>query len=264
MPGRVDRAMPKLAANLSMMFNEVPFLERFGAAANAGFRAVEYLFPYDFEPEVIAQVLADHGLQQVLFNLPAGDWAAGERGLTALAGREAEYREGVDRAIAYAKALHCDAVHAMAGIADDTDPANVARYVANVQLLADACAPHGIRVLLEPINRQDIPGFFLHTTVQARDLMKRIDRPNVFLQLDLYHAQKSEGDLEKKIRDLAGVYAHVQIAGNPKRNEPNIGEVNYDYLLGVLDDAGYPGWVGCEYRPAGDTVAGLSWAAKYL
>jgi hydroxypyruvate isomerase len=256
--------MPKLAANLSMMFNEVPFLERFGLAARAKFKGVEYLSPFDHEPETIAQVLADHGLTQVLFNTPAGDWNAGERGLASLAGRESEFREGVDRAIAYAKVLKCDAVHGMAGIADDTDPANVERYIANIRFLADKCADHDIRVMLEPINRQDIPGFFLHTTVQARELMAKIDRKNVFLQLDLYHAQKSEGDLEKKVRDLTGVYGHVQIAGNPKRNEPNVGEVNYDYLLGVLDAVGYEGWVGCEYRPAGETVAGLGWATKYL
>jgi 2-dehydrotetronate isomerase len=256
--------MPKLAANLSMMFNEVPFLDRFEAAAKAGFRGVEYLFPYDYTPDELAARLRDNNVTQVLFNMPPGDWAAGERGLTALPKREDEFRAGVDRAITYARALGCDAVHAMAGILEDSGEANVARYIANVRIAADAFAPHGIRLLLEPINRRDMPGYFLHTTAQARALIERIDRANVFLQLDLYHAQVSEGDLEHKIRDLKALTAHVQIAGNPARHEPNLGEVNYDYLLDVLDETGYSGWVGCEYRPAGDTVAGLAWAARYL
>jgi hydroxypyruvate isomerase len=256
--------VPKLAANLSMMFTELPFLDRFAAAAQAGFRGVEYLFPYDFPVDDVAARLGENNLTQVLFNMPPGDWNAGERGLAALPQREDEFRTGVDRAASYAQALGCDAVHAMAGIVGDIQAANVARYIANVRIAADVFAPLGVRLLLEPINRRDMPGYFLHTTAQARELIERIDRPNVFLQLDLYHAQVSEGDLEHKIRDLAALTAHVQIAGNPARHEPNIGETNYDYLLGVLDDIGYSGWVGCEYRPAGDTVAGLGWAARYL
>lgn len=256
--------MPKLAANLSMMFNEVPFLERFEAAASAGFRGVEYLFPYEHPAAEIATRLEAHGLTQVLFNMPPGDWTAGERGIAALAGRESEFREGVGKAIEYALALNCKNLHAMAGLADDTDAATVTRYVANIQFAADELAKHDLRLMLEPINRRDIPRFFLHTTAQTQVMLERIARPNVFLQLDLYHAQISEGDLEHKIRDLAAITGHVQIAGNPKRNEPNVGEVNYDYLLGVLDDAGYAGWVGCEYRPAGATLDGLGWAATYL
>ena len=256
--------MPKLAANLSMMFGEVPFLERFGRAAAARFRGVEYLFPYEHEAGAIATLLEQHQLAQVLFNMPPGDWAAGERGIASLAGRESEFRDGVAKAIGYARSLHCASVHAMAGIADDADAMNVTRYVTNIQYAADELSKHQLRLMLEPINRRDIPGFFLHTTAQAQGLMKRIARPNVFLQLDLYHAQVSEGDLEQKIRDLAAITGHVQIAGNPKRNEPNIGEVNYGHLLHVLDEIGYAGWVGCEYRPAGDTVAGLGWATTYL
>jgi len=256
--------MPKLAANLSMMFNEVPFLDRFEAAAKAGFHGVEYLAPYDFPAEEIAARLRDHKLTQVLFNLPPGDWNAGDRGLTSVAGREDEYRAGVERGVSYARVLGCKTVHTMAGIADDTQDANVTRYIANVRIAADAFAAAGIRVLLEPINRRDMPGYFLHTTTQACALIERIDRPNVALQLDLYHAQVSEGDLERKIRNLHKVTGHVQIAGNPARHEPNLGEVDYDYLLGVLDETGYAGWVGCEYRPAGDTAAGLGWAARYL
>ncbi|MFN2459988.1 MAG: hydroxypyruvate isomerase family protein, partial [Candidatus Velthaea sp.] len=186
-------------------------------------------------------------LQQVLFNMPPGDWNAGERGIAALPGRDAEFRAGVERAVAYARALQCPSVHAMAGIADDADEATVARYVENLRFAADGLAGAGATLLLEPINRRDMPGYFLHTTTQARGLIERIDRPNVALQLDLYHAQISEGDLERKIRDLAPITGHVQIAGNPARHEPDAGEVNYDYVLAVLDDSGYTGWVGCEY-----------------
>lgn len=256
--------MPKLAANLSMMFNEKPFLDRFAAAAHAGFRGVEFLFPYEHGPDVVAAQLTDHHLAQALFNMPPGDWTAGERGLAALPGRETEFTAGIERALEYAQALSCPIVHAMAGLAADDDERNVATYVANIRAAADAFAKAGRRVVLEPINRRDMPGYFLHTTTQAIRLIEQIGRPNVALQLDLYHAQISEGDLEMKIRALLRQTAHVQIAGNPARHEPNTGEVNYDYLLGVLDAVGYDGWVGCEYRPAGDTVAGLGWADRYL
>jgi len=256
--------VPKLAANLSMMFNEDPFLERFAGAAQAGFRGVEFLFPYEYAPAAVAAALRDNGLTQALFNMPPGDWSAGERGIAALPGREAEFAAGVERALAYAQALNCPIVHAMAGLAADDDERNVATYVANIRAAADAFAHAGRRIVLEPINRRDMPGYFLHTTAQAMRLIATIDRPNVALQLDLYHAQISEGDLEVKIRTLLPHTAHVQIAGNPARHEPNIGEVNYDYLLGVLDAVNYDGWIGCEYRPAGDTVAGLGWAQRYL
>jgi hydroxypyruvate isomerase len=256
--------MPKLAANLSMMFNEVPFLERFAAAATSGFRAVEFLFPYDHEPDVVAGQLTAAHLTQALFNMPPGDWNGGERGLAALAGREAEFAAGIERALSYAEALDCPLVHAMAGFAAVDDERANATYVANIQAAADAFAPSGRRIVLEPINHRDMPGYFLNTTAQATALIERIARPNVALQLDLYHAQISEGDLDKKIRALQGVTAHVQIAGNPARNEPDVGEVNYPYLLDVLDEIGYAGWVGCEYRPASGTVAGLGWAKPYL
>jgi hydroxypyruvate isomerase len=256
--------VPKLAANLSMMFNEVPFLDRFAAAAASGFRAVEFLFPYDYEPEVVAARLHDARLTQALFNLPPGDWSAGERGMAALPGREAEFAAGIERALVYAQALACPIVHPMAGFAADDDERAIATYVKNIRAAADAFAAAGRRVVLEPINHRDMPGYFLHTTAQAAALIAKIDRPNVALQLDLYHAQISEGDLDRKIRALAPLTAHVQIAGNPARHEPDIGEVNYAYLFGVLDEVGYPGWVGCEYRPAGETVAGLGWAKPYL
>jgi hydroxypyruvate isomerase len=256
--------VPKLAANLSMMFNEVDFLDRFAAAAAAGFRAVEFLFPYDYEPEVVAGRLRSAGLELALFNLPPGDWNAGERGIAALPGREAEFAAGVERALLYAQASACPIVHAMSGCAADDDERAVATYVANVRVAADAFAGAGRRVVLEPINRRDMPGYFLHTTTQAAALIARIDRPNVALQLDLYHAQISEGDLERRIRALLPLIAHVQIAGNPARHEPDTGEVNYAYLLSVLDEVGYAGRIGCEYRPAAGTVAGLGWARPYL
>jgi hydroxypyruvate isomerase len=256
--------VPKLAANLSMMFNEVDFLDRFAAAAAAGFRAVEFLFPYDNEPEVVAGRLRSAGLELALFNLPPGDWNAGERGIAALPGREAEFAAGVERALLYAQASACPIVHAMSGCAADDDERAVATYVANVRVAADAFASAGRRVVLEPINRRDMPGYFLHTTTQAAALIARIDRPNVALQLDLYHAQISEGDLERRIRALLPLTAHVQIAGNPARHEPDTGEVNYAYLLGVLEEVGYAGRIGCEYRPAAGTVAGLGWARPYL
>jgi hydroxypyruvate isomerase len=256
--------MPKLAANLTMMFNEVPFLDRFAAAAHAGFRGVEYLFPYDHDAEVVARHLHGASLTQALFNMPPGDWNAGERGIGALPGREAEFAAGIERALTYASALACPLVHPMAGFAADDDERAIATYIANVRSAADAFAPAGRRIVLEPINHRDMPGYFLHTTAQAVALIERIDRPNVALQLDLYHAQISEGDLDRKIRALAPLTAHVQIAGNPARHEPNIGEVNYEYLLSVLDEVGYAGWIGCEYRPSAETVAGLGWAKRYL
>jgi hydroxypyruvate isomerase len=256
--------MPKLAANLSMMFNEVPFLDRFAAAAAAGFGAVEFLFPYDHQPEVVAQRLRDARLVQALFNMPPGDWIGGERGIAALPGREAEFAAGVERALVYAEALACPIVHAMAGLADGADERASATYIANIRAAADILAPAGKRVVLEPINGRDMPGYFLNTTAQAVGFIEAIDRPNVALQLDLYHAQISEGDLERKIRTLLPLTAHVQIAGNPARHEPDVGEVNYAYLLGVLDAVGYAGWIGCEYRPAAQTTAGLGWAKAYL
>jgi len=259
-----ESTVPKLAANLSMMFNEVAFLDRFAAAAAAGFRGVEFLFPYADEPQVVAEKLRAASLELALFNLPPGNWNAGERGIAALPGREAEFAAGVERALTYARELSCPTVHAMAGCAADDDERAIATYVANVRAAADAFADAGRRVVLEPINRRDMPGYFLHTTTQAAALIARIDRPNVALQLDLYHAQISEGDLERRIRALFPLVGHVQIAGNPARHEPDAGEVNYRHLLDVLDALGYRGWIGCEYRPAAGTVAGLGWAQPYL
>jgi hydroxypyruvate isomerase len=257
--------MPKLAANLSMMFTEVPFLDRFGAAAEAGFAGVEYLFPYDFPAAEIAARLERHRLKQALFNLPPGDWAKGERGLAALLGREGEFAEGLERALDYARATNCRCLHAMAGNwpAERDRREGAETYVGNLRRAADRAAQVGVTLVIEPINTRDMPGYFLNTTGAAMAIIKEVGRDNLKLQLDLYHCQIMEGDLATHIRALAGQYAHVQIAGVPDRHEPDQGEVAFDYLLALLDETGYGGWVGCEYRPAGETRAGLGWARRW-
>jgi 2-dehydrotetronate isomerase len=257
--------VPKFAANLSFIFQEVGFLDRFAAAAACGFKAVEYLVPYDYPPEAIAEQLHRHGLEQALFNMPPGDWAAGERGIGALPGREQEFHDGVERALAYAKATSCRILHAMAGVLPPgPDRAEAERtYVANLRLAAERLAAEGVTVVIEPINTRDIPGYFLNTTTQAMSVIERVGHPNLKLQLDLYHVQIMEGDLAHRIRALAGHYPHVQIAGNPGRHEPDIGEINHPFLFDLLDELGYSGWIGCEYRPQGETKAGLGWARRY-
>jgi 2-dehydrotetronate isomerase len=257
--------MPRFAANLSMMFQELDFLDRFDAAANAGFKGVEFLFPYDFPPAAIAERLRRSGLTLALFNMPPGDWAGGERGIAALPGRAAEFRDGVAQALAYAKATGCRTIHAMAGLwPEGRDRAEGERvYLENLRYAVERLAPEGITTVIEPINTRDIPGYFLNYTADAMRFIERIGRGELKLQLDLYHVQIMEGDLAQHVRALAGAYPHVQIAGNPGRHEPDIGEVNYSYLFDLLDELGYAGWIGCEYRPKGDTVAGLGWAKKY-
>jgi hydroxypyruvate isomerase len=257
--------VPKFAANLSFIFQEVGFLDRFAAAAACGFKGVEYLSPYDHRPEVIAEQLNRHGLEQALFNMPPGDWTAGERGIGALPGREQEFRDGVETALVYAKATKCRILHAMAGLWPQArDRAEAERvYIANLRLAADRLAGEGLTLVIEPINNRDIPGYFLNTTTQAMSIIDRVERPNLKLQLDLYHVQIMEGDLAHRIRALAGHYPHVQIAGNPGRHEPDVGEINYRFLFDLLDELGYAGWIGCEYRPKGETKAGLAWAKRY-
>jgi hydroxypyruvate isomerase len=257
--------VPKFAANLSFIFQEVGFLDRFAAAAECGFKAVEYLGAYDQRPETVAAQLEKHHLTQALFNMPPGDWAAGERGMAALPGREQEFRTGVDTALTYAKATNCLLLHAMAGLVPDGhDRAEAERtYIANLRYAAERAAPAGVTVIIEPINTRDIPGYFLNTTTQAMAVIDRVGHRNLELQLDLYHVQIMEGDLATRIRALAGHYPHIQIAGNPGRHEPDIGEINYPFLFDLLDEIGYPGWIGCEYRPKGVTRAGLGWAARY-
>ncbi|MDH1903702.1 hydroxypyruvate isomerase family protein [Comamonas aquatica] len=265
--------MPRFAANLSMLYNDVDFLDRFAAAARDGFQAVEYLFPYAYTPEQLAALLRQHGLQQVLFNAPPGDWDAGERGIACLPGREAEFREGIARAITYAQALQCPRIHVMAGLVpQDVDPATVrATYVANVRYAAEQATAHGIQILLEPINGRDMPGFFLSRQDQAHALVAEIGATNVKVQMDLYHCQIVEGDLAMKIRQYlpTGNVGHFQIAGVPERHEPDVGELNYPYLFQLLDTLGYDGWIGCEYKPARGaaphaTRDGLGWLQPWL
>ena len=253
--------MTNLAANLSMMFTEHPFLDRFEAAAACGFKGVEYLFPYDFPAEEIAARLTTHALTQALFNLPPGDWDAGERGLAALTGREEEFDAALETALSYAAVLNCPRVHCMAGMRDHG--ATTETFVANLKRAARRAALDGVTLCIEPINQRDIPGYFLATTAQAIAVIEAVGEDNVRLQLDLYHCQISEGDLAMRTQALIGAVEHVQIAGNPGRNEPDIGEVNFPYLLRLLDELGYRGWIGCEYRPAGRTVDGLDWAKPY-
>ena len=247
-----------------MMFNEVPFLDRFAAAAAAGFRGVEFLFPYDFPPEVVEQKLRENGLQNVLFNMPPGDFAAGERGIACLPGREDEFRAGVDKALVYAKRLGTPCVHAMAGIAPpDADRSTLREtFVANLSYAAPKLAAAGITLLIEAINTRDIPGFFLNTQAESFAIVTGINAPNLKMQMDLYHMQVVEGDLAIKLRRYAPQCGHIQIAGVPARNEPDTGEVNYPYLFALLDEIGYAGWIGCEYRPAGKTVDGLGWFGR--
>jgi 2-dehydrotetronate isomerase len=260
-----DLPMPKLAANLSMMFQEVPFLDRFAAAAACGFSGVEYLFPYEFPADEIAARLERHHLTQALFNLPPGDWAKGERGIAALPGRETEFMAGLERALDYARATQCQRLHVMAGLWPGNRPRDegAAVYVANLRRAAERAATQNVMLLIEPINTRDIPGYFLNTSTEAITFIEEVGRDNVKLQLDLYHCQIMEGDLAIHIRRLVRHYAHVQIAGVPERHEPDSGEVNYYYLLELLDSVGYGGWVGCEYRPVGETRAGLGWARRW-
>ncbi|WP_439589397.1 hydroxypyruvate isomerase [Hydrogenophaga sp.] len=253
--------MPRFAANLSMLFGELPFLDRFEAAARAGFRGVEYLFPYDFDARELAARLSDHGLEQVLHNLPAGDWAAGERGVACIPGREAEFRTGVDAALRYAQALGCRQLNCLAGIAPTGVPDDEVRATlrSNLRHAAREFAASGIRLLVEAINTRDIPGFYVNRTTQARALIEDID--NAWLQYDIYHMQIMEGDLARTLETHLDRIAHVQLADNPGRHEPGSGEINYPFLFRHLDTIGYDGWVGCEYKPSGTTTQGLGWLA---
>ncbi|HYF44054.1 MAG TPA: 2-oxo-tetronate isomerase [Ramlibacter sp.] len=267
--------MPRFAANLSMLYPEHAFLDRFEAAARDGFEAVEFLFPYEHPAPEIAARLKGNGLQQVLFNMPPGDWNAGERGMACLPGREGEFREGVVRALGYAQALACPRVHVMAGLvpAGQERESLRATYVANLRWAARQAAAQGVSLMIEPINTRDIPGFFLNRQDHAHELIAEIGEPNVQVQMDLYHCQIVEGDVAMKIRQYlpTGRVGHFQIAGVPQRHEPDVGELNYGYLFQVIDEVsaqcGWQGWVGCEYRPArgaepGGTTAGLAWKAR--
>ena len=258
--------MPRFAANLTMMYNEVDFLDRFAAAAGSGFRGVEYLFPYDFSRDELAGRLADHGLEQVLHNLPAGDWAAGERGIGCLPERVGEFQDGVGRAVDYARALGCPRVNCLAGIAPEgADRERLTdTFVANLRFAAGKLGEAGIQLLVEPINTRDVPGFFLTGTAQANAVIDAVGSDNLALQYDVYHMQIMEGDLARTMQDNLARISHVQLADNPGRHEPGSGEINYPFLFDFLDRIGYSGWIGCEYKPAAATAAGLSWAAPWL
>lgn len=264
--------MPRFAANLSMLYPELDFLDRFKAAANDGFKAVEFLFPYAHEPAVLAARLADNGLQQVLFNAPPGDFERGERGNACLPGREDEFRRGIGQALQYAQVLKCPRIHVMAGLAPADVPRErlMATYESNLAWAAEQARAAGCDVLIEPINTRDIPGFFLNTQAEAHRIVQTIGAPNLKVQMDLYHCQIVEGDVAMKIRQYlpTGRVGHFQIAGVPERHEPDVGEMNYPYLFKVIDEVsaqcGWQGWVGCEYRPARGAVsqgtsAGLGW-----
>jgi hydroxypyruvate isomerase len=256
--------MPKFAANLTMLFNEVAFLERFERAAKAGFQAVEFLFPYDFAPDTIKLLLDRHNLKLVLHNLPAGNWAAGERGIACLPERVDEFRTGVARAVEYAKVLGVGQLNCLAGKAPlGADEAALrSTFVANLRYAARELGNTGLKLLIEPINTYDIPGFYLSRTQQAIDILDEVGADNAFVQYDLYHAQRMEGELAATVQKHLARIGHIQLADNPGRNEPGTGEINYPFLFAHLDRIGYSGWIGCEYKPATTTEAGLGWRQR--
>jgi hydroxypyruvate isomerase len=258
--------MTKLCANLTMLFGELDFPDRFAAASNAGFLGVEYLFPYAYEKAQLVDLLGRHGLTQVLHNLPAGDWGNGERGIACLPDRVGEFQEGVGIAIEYARALGCRQLNVLAGIAPAGVAADQVRstLVANLKFAATQLAAAGIRLLIEPINTYDIPGFYVTGTQQTLELIAACGSDNAYLQYDIYHMQRMEGELAATIQKHLPLIAHIQLADNPGRNEPGTGEINYPFLFAHLERIGYDGWVGCEYKPASTTTAGLGWAASYL
>jgi hydroxypyruvate isomerase len=257
--------MQKLAANLTMLFNEVGFLDRFGEAARAGFKGVEFLFPYAFEAARIAEQLEANRLALVLHNLPAGNWEAGERGIACHPDRKAEFQDGVGQAIDYAKALGVAQLNCLVGI----KPRNVTEgqaygaVVDNLKFAAAALKAEGIGLLVEPINTFDIPGFYLSGTEQALGIIRETGSDNIRVQYDIYHMQRMEGELAATIKANLPMIGHIQLADNPGRFEPGTGEINYRYLFGMLDEIGYDGWIGCEYKPKAGTIAGLSWIAEH-
>ena len=257
--------MPKFSANLTMLFNEVEFLNRFGAAAKAGFRAVEFLLPYAHEKTQLIDVVQKDNLQVVLFNMPAGDWSAGDRGMACDPTRAGEYQEGVGTAIDYALALGCKQIHCMAGL----KPRGVSEekmrdaYIASLQFAGRELAKHGMKLLIEAINTRDMPGYYLNSSRQAFDIMHYANVPNLSFQYDIYHLQIMEGDLAPTIEKHLAKIGHIQLADTPGRHEPGTGEINYNFLLPHLDKIGYRGWIGCEYRPATATEAGLGWLKPY-
>lgn len=257
--------MPRFAANLSTMFNEYNFLDRFKAAAHAGFKGVEYLFPYDFNPTDIKAELDEHGLKQVLFNMTAGNWEMGERGMACIPERINEFKESVEQSIEYAKVLECKQIHCMMGITPQGTAKDVLLQTVldNLQYAADKFRDENIKLLIEPINTRDIPGYYLSHTADALNLITEIDANNILLQYDIYHMQIMEGDLAMTIKENLASIAHIQIADTPGRHEPGTGEINYPFLFKLLDDVGYQGWIGCEYFPRTTTLDSLKWCEAY-
>jgi len=257
--------MPRFAANLTMLFNEVSFLERFALAKSSGFNAVEFLFPYSFDVEAIKSALDQYSLKLVLHNLPAGDWDAGERGIACLPDRVTEFRSGVTKAIEYATILGVPQLNCLAGKAPIGSNPKVLHdtFVANLQYAASELKKVGLKLLIEPINTFDIPGFYLSRTEQGIAILDAVGADNAFLQYDIYHAQRMEGELANTIQKNLSRIAHIQLADNPGRNEPGTGEIHYDYLFKFLDRIGYSGHIGCEYKPLKSTLAGLGWMDSY-
>ena len=260
--------MPRFAANLSMMYTEVDFLDRFAAAARDGFKACEFLFPYEFEAKEIKQRMDDAGIVNILFNGPPGDWSKGERGLASLPGREDEFKRSIDTLLQYAAVLGTPTLHVMCGlIAPDQDRARHREtYIRNLRYAASQAAGAALTLVIEPINTRDIPGMFLNYQADAHAVVEAVGASNLKVQMDLYHCQIVEGDLAMRMRQYlpTGRVGHMQIAGVPARNEPDLGELNYPYLFDVIDELGYTGWIGCEYRPKGKTSEGLGWVKPYL
>jgi len=256
--------MPRFAANLTMMYTEHPFLERFAAAARDGFKGVEFLFPYEWPAAELRKRLDDNALTQALFNAPPGDWAKGERGLAARPGREDEHKRSVATALEYTRVLGNKTLHVMPGlIAPNEDRARHREvYVKNLAYAAKEAKPLGVTIVIEPINTRDIPGFFLNRQDEAHAVCRDVGADNLKVQMDLYHCQIVEGDLAIKIRQYIAGVGHIQVAGVPERHEPDVGEINYPYLFRVIDEAGYAGWVGCEYRPRAGTSDGLGWLRR--
>ncbi len=258
--------MPNLAANLTMMYNEIEFLKRFKMASNSGFKGVEYLFPYEFNKQNISEELLGNNLQQILFDLPAGNWDQGDRGVAVDPDRKSEFQDGVYLALEYADILNCSRLTCLAGISPSGNSDSLARstLIDNLSFAAPILSQKNIKLLIEPINTIDIPGYWLNKTSDAISIIKEIKQENLFLQYDIYHMQIMEGNLAKTIEENLESIGHFQLADNPGRNEPGTGEINYNYLLKHIDNLGYKGWIGCEYKPISDTLEGLEWAKPYL
>lgn len=258
--------MPKLCANLSLLYTELDFMDRFAAAAKSGFKGVEYLFPYAYPKEQLVEALARNKLAQVLHNMPPGDWAKGDRGIACQPGRVGEFQDGVGKAIEYASALGCKQVNCLAGLAPSGEAPDKVRatFVSNLKFAAEQTKAAGIRLVTEPVNNRDVPGFYLNRSQQALEIMDEVGSDNLFLQYDIYHMQIMEGNLARTIETNLARINHMQLADNPGRHEPGTGEINYPFLFDWIDRIGYAGWIGCEYNPKAGTVEGLGWAKPYL